>query len=239
MNSDHPPLASYFQPDIPVSDLTGNLPHWRQPGTTYFVTFRQADALPQEKLAQWHEELQEWLRQHPEPHDESTRREFHSRFPARLQKWLDAGYGSCVLDIPEALSLVESSLRHFDGQRYTINEYVVASNHVHALVTPLAEYELSDILHSWKSFTAHEILKMEEALRRLQTRTLDAEGETSGSAKVSWRRQRKFSVVRNSATRAIHVWQKESFDHIVRSPASLEKFRLYIRAHRTGTDKYP
>ena len=27
------------------------------------------------------------------------------------------------------------------------------------------------------------------------------------------------------------VWQKESFDHIVRSPESLEKFRAYIRAH--------
>lgn len=27
------------------------------------------------------------------------------------------------------------------------------------------------------------------------------------------------------------VWRKESFDHIVRSPASLEKFREYIRAH--------
>lgn len=32
-----------------------------------------------------------------------------------------------------------------------------------------------------------------------------------------------------SATMA--VWQKESFDHIVRSPESLEKFRAYIRAH--------
>ena len=26
-------------------------------------------------------------------------------------------------------------------------------------------------------------------------------------------------------------WQKESFDHIVRSPASMEIFRAYIRAH--------
>jgi type I restriction enzyme R subunit len=30
---------------------------------------------------------------------------------------------------------------------------------------------------------------------------------------------------------SLHVWQKESFDHIVRSPASLEKFRAYIRGH--------
>ncbi|MCX6892690.1 MAG: hypothetical protein NTX51_14405, partial [Verrucomicrobia bacterium] len=37
---------NYFRPDEPVAYLTGNLPHWRQQGTTYFVTFRCADALP-------------------------------------------------------------------------------------------------------------------------------------------------------------------------------------------------
>ena len=34
-------------------------------------------------------------------------------------------------------------------------------NHVHALVAPLGEYKISDILHLWKSFTANEINKHE------------------------------------------------------------------------------
>jgi len=190
---------SYFDPDAPVANLAGNLPHWRQTGTTYFVTFRLADALPQPKLDQWREEIAQWMQQHPEPHAEETRRAFYDRFPARLQRWLDAGYGSCVLSLPEVRTLVERSLKHFDGERYVLDEFVVASNHVHVLVTPQVDHELSDILHSWKSFTAHEILKVEAASRRLKGGT--------------------------------NVWQKECFDHIVRSPSSLEKFRGYIRAH--------
>jgi len=33
-------------------------------------------------------------------------------------------------------------------------------NHVHAIVQPLRGYELEQIMHSWKSFTSHEIQKL-------------------------------------------------------------------------------
>jgi|GEM_PF-58293 len=184
---------NYFRPDEPVANLSGNLPHWRQEGTSYFVTFRCADALPQEKLKQWQQELAQWHAVHPEPHDEATRQEFYERFPKRMQTWLDAGYGECLFRQPAMREIVESALRHFDGQRYRLAEFVVAANHVHALVTPLGEHLLSNILHSWKSFTGNKI------------------NEVRG--------------------RSGTFWQKETFDHIVRSPASLAKFREYIKAH--------
>jgi len=197
-----PPL-NYFDPEAPVAFLSGDLPHWRQEGTTYFVTFRLADSLPEERLQQWREEREKWLSGHPEPHDEATRREYYEQFPQRLQLWLDAGSGSCVLAIPEVKKLVEGALRHFDGQRYRLHEFVVAPNHVHVLVCPAAEHTLSEILHSWKSFTAHEILKVAKSGRAVPV--LNFENNT--------------------------VWQKESFDHIVRNPVSMEKFREYIRNH--------
>jgi type I site-specific restriction endonuclease len=201
---------NYFDPNEPVAFLTGDLPHWRQDGATYFVTFRLADSLPQEKLTEWREERDQWLAQHPEPHDAAMRKEYYERFPQRLQQWLDAGTGSCVLALPEVKEIVEKALRHFDGERYRLDEFAVAPNHVHVLVSPLGEHQLSEILHSWKSFTAHEILKVEAASRRL--------GENQ--------RQRR------DASATLTVWQKESFDHIVRSAASMEKFREYIRNHR-------
>ena len=37
-----------------------------------------------------------------------------------------------------------------------LGSYVVMPNHVHALVRPVMGHKLSDILHSWKSFTANE-----------------------------------------------------------------------------------
>jgi type I restriction enzyme R subunit len=235
--------VGYFDPEAPVAHLTGDLPHWRQTGVTYFITFRLADSIPQEKLAIWREELATWLTAHPEPHDEQTRQEFYGRFPERLQVWLDAGVGSCILRIPEVRQIVTTALQHFDGQRYKLDEFVVAANHVHVLVTPAPEYELSDILHTWKSFTAHEILKVEAASRCLRhepitygpackqgSKRRDAAatlGQQGGRAAAALSQRRDAA-----ATLHVHVWQKESFDHIVRSPASLEKFRAYIRSHK-------
>ena len=234
--------VSYFEPDAPIANLTGNLPHWRQPGVTYFVTFRLADSIPQEKLAIWQEELQTWMTAHPEPHDEKTRKEFYERFPERLQVWLDAGMGSCVLRMPEVTRIVTGALTHFNGERYKLDEFAIAANHVHVLVTPAPGHELSDILHSWKSFTAHEILKVEAASRCLrhepvvygeENKRRDAASTLQGRRAVPALDQQGGRAVSALSNESTQVWQKESFDHIVRSPDSLEKFRDYIRSHKT------
>ena len=54
-------------------------------------------------------------------------------------------------------AIVEQALRHFDGERYWLGHFVVMPNHVHLIVRPIMGHELSDILHSWKTFTAREI----------------------------------------------------------------------------------
>jgi type I restriction enzyme R subunit len=184
-------LFNAFDPSEPIGDLSGNLPHWRQDGTTYFVTFRTADSLPRGKLLQWLEDRATWLQRNPEPHSEAQRHEYWERFPARFQYWLDQGHGACALKQAKLRQVVEDTLRHFDGDRYNLDELIVMPNHVHVIVTPLGENILSAIVHSWKSFAAN---KINEALGRCGA-----------------------------------FWQKESFDHIVRSVDSLEKFRKYIR----------
>jgi REP element-mobilizing transposase RayT len=55
--------------------------------------------------------------------------------------------------------IVQSALLFFQGQRYQLRAYVVMDDHVHLLVTPFKEYALDRLLHSWKSFTAHELVK--------------------------------------------------------------------------------
>ena len=42
-----------FSEDRPVRIYRTNLPHWRQDGCTYFITFRLADSSPQEILDVW------------------------------------------------------------------------------------------------------------------------------------------------------------------------------------------
>src|SRR5579871_1175852 len=39
-----------------------NLPHWRQEGVTYFVTFREGDSIPEAVRCQWEEEKALWLK---------------------------------------------------------------------------------------------------------------------------------------------------------------------------------
>jgi len=153
-------LFTSFDPATTTAIHTRRLPHWQQPGCTYFVAFRLADSLPQDKLRQWYAEEKRWLTQHPEPHDETTRAEYQQQFPDRLQQWLDAGYGACWLRRPAVAAIVEQALRCFDGQRYALGDFVIMPNHVHVLVTPLGECALEEILHSWKSFTAHEMNRL-------------------------------------------------------------------------------
>ncbi|WP_372794771.1 primosomal protein N', partial [Pontiella sp.] len=150
---------NYFDISEPVANMQGNLPHWRQEGATYFVTFRLGDSMPQDKLKQWTEEKAEWLSRHPEPHSDEEKREYYERFPQRFQNWLDQGMGSCILAQPALKKVVEDALKHFDGDRYRLREYVVMPNHVHLLISPLGDHLLSDILHSLKSFTANEMNK--------------------------------------------------------------------------------
>ena len=182
-----------FDPEVPVSDLSGNLPHWRQEAVTYFVTFRLGDSIPQAKLMLWTRERHDWLNRHPPPHDHRARREYYSQFVERFQRWLDAGSGSCVLAQPAVRQIVANAIAFFENTRYSLREWVVMPTHVHAVVTPLVGHELSDVLHSWKSYTAKQVNRLL--------------GKEHG------------------------LWQKESFDHIVRGPDQLERIERYIHAN--------
>ncbi len=151
---------SCFHPLLPLEIEQRHLPHWTQRDATYFVTFRLADSLPQEKLATWHKERDGWLKNHIEPYSEEEMSEYSKLFSERINEWLDAGAGSCILAEAKNSNVVEQALKHFDGERYQLDSYVIMANHVHVLVTPKPGFELSDLLHSWKSFSANELNKL-------------------------------------------------------------------------------
>ena len=74
--------------------------------------------------------------------------------------FLDSGYGSCFLRDQRLAEIVEVALLHFDGHRYALHAWCVMPNHVHTLFTPTIEFTMSQIVHSWKSFTAHQCNKV-------------------------------------------------------------------------------
>ena len=145
----------------------GYLPHVKREGASYFVTFRLDDSLPREVLLKFQAEraqrLQTLLARRdpaksepvPDPTaetEETIDRDYHRR----VERYLDQGAGACWLRQPDIAELVANALRHFDGQRYLLSAWVVMPNHVHAVLWPMPNHLLGDILRSWKGYSAHE-----------------------------------------------------------------------------------
>jgi type I restriction enzyme R subunit len=152
-----PRSDKFFDPFAPIEQRQHRLPHWQQGSVYYFVTWRLADSLPRDKLDRWNDERAVWIRLHPQPGDAETESEYHAKFSTAVDKWLDAGDGSCVLRDQDLAGIVSDALRHFDGQRYSMDAFVVMPNHVHALFRLLPPHHLESVVQSWKGFSAREI----------------------------------------------------------------------------------
>ena len=160
MNVDRNSPFHGFDPHVEVNITRRRLPHWRQSGATYFITFRLADSLPQSVLHQWRHERAIWLRWHPAPWSADEQLEYEERFTYRLQEWLDAGTGACHLRRPDVRAKVERSLLHFDGKHYDIDAFVVMPNHVHLVIAPREGFHLSMILRGIKGVSANGCNKL-------------------------------------------------------------------------------
>lgn len=155
-NEDVPLHDLFFDEHAEVNIRTRHLPHWRQDGKIYFITWHTADGLPLAKL----EELRRLKAEGPEALRASIperRRAFFAHYQAKVETWLDNGYGSLPLNGPGPCSIVRDALHHFNGQRYALGSFAIAGNHVHVLVAPVKGIDPSQITHSWKSFTAKTI----------------------------------------------------------------------------------
>lgn len=143
----------------------GYLPHVKREDASYFVTFRLADSLPKEALLKFEREKAERLRrlndfakrgEAIDDSEEEIARDLHRR----IERYLDRGAGACHLRRPGIADLVADTLRHFHESRYLLHEWVVMPNHVHAIVWPMPNYLLGDILKSWKQFTSRRAKKI-------------------------------------------------------------------------------
>jgi REP element-mobilizing transposase RayT len=61
--------------------------------------------------------------------------------------------------LAEERDIVLAAIAHFADQRFALGAVVVMDDHVHLLARPFAGHTLSRLLHSWKSYSAHELVK--------------------------------------------------------------------------------
>jgi REP element-mobilizing transposase RayT len=107
----------------------------------------------------------------------------------RLQDWVDAGHGSCVLRHPAMAAMMQRTLLHFHGVRYELHAWVVMPNYVHALVQPIGGWSLAKIVGSWKKHAASEV-------RRFQRRADPEIGVPRGHSPL-WHREYWDRYIRN------------------------------------------
>jgi putative DNA methylase len=127
----------------------GYLPHFDAPGAVQSVTYRLADALPAEVLMRMEHDLAAL----PPDHRATDLRR-------RIDAYLDAGHGCCLLQDARCARVVIAAWRHFDGVRYDLGPWVVMPNHVHCMVRIHPGHPLPDIVRGWKHFTAVAINRL-------------------------------------------------------------------------------
>jgi Rad3-related DNA helicase/REP element-mobilizing transposase RayT len=139
-----------------------HLLHWTKEGSLYAVNFRLTDSMPQHVLKEWASERNEIVARARNQNRSLTDEEIdqlqhlHSE---KVEKYLDAGHGECLLKQEPIATIVRNALKHFDGKKYKLIAWTIMPNHVHVVLSPNRDVELSKIMHSWKSFSANEINK--------------------------------------------------------------------------------
>ncbi len=173
----------------------GYIPHFDRQSVIQHVTFHLADSLSADALARIEAELISM----PQDRQNAERRQ-------RVEAWIDAGYGSCILRYEDAAALVQGALLFFDGVRYRLHAWVIMPNHVHVLFQSINGWLMPKVVASWKSFTG----------RRLSP--LLPEAADNKSQAGAWRSQGRYR----------RVWHREYWDRFMRDQRHFQRTLDYI-----------
>jgi putative transposase len=196
---DAPPDFQCLRDDLPIHRYTRNLPHWRQEGATYFVTFNLNDALPAQAKHALRQQRRS-LAMDAQRLDDETLLKRARRIARVEEQWLERGFGACPFAQPAARDILQDTIAFFDRSyanprtlpRYLLGAWVIMPNHMHVLIKPLdgETHPLERILQGWKSRSS---------------RLMNKKAGKTGS-----------------------IWFEESYDRIVRDSKHLWRCLQYI-----------
>ena len=193
----------FFNPFERIEVSHGNLPHWEQTNATYFITWRTADSIPQDLLKQWHHDRQRWLVAH--------------------------GIDPLLDDLHWQIECLPETQRREYHRLFTKQWHELLDAGHGACVlrdSALAQLVGSALLHfDGERCDVHEFIVMPNHVHVLAS--IDGRGKMKSLCK-SWKRFSATEINRNLGKWG-EFWQPESFDHIVRSQSSMDRFRTYLR----------
>ena len=177
-----------------------NLPHIQPAGGTFFVTFRLKDSLPNDVLDAYQREKEARLA--TVSHDSQATHNEKKRLFAQFDDYLDRCLTEHDYLKQNALArIVMEKLHNSAGQDYDLISYCVMPNHVHAMLD-LAR-QVND-------------LNAESDLHKPLYSVLKAIKGTSANS------------INKYLGRSGPLWQKESYDHLVRNPGELDRIIQYV-----------
>jgi type I restriction enzyme R subunit len=183
------------------------LPHWDQPGATYFVTTCLLNSIPAQGLLEI-EQLRAGLKQQVRPSTISVvewrARQWKQLF-ARADRWLDHHPSVSHLADARLAGQVADALQFFAGQRYDLIAWVVMPSHIHWVFQPLDEW-VKSLGDSADERSPRE--RISHSINRHTARKCNELLELTGG-----------------------LWQRESYDHCVRDEGELERIVAYIHAN--------
>ncbi|WP_040915310.1 REP-associated tyrosine transposase [Lentisphaera araneosa] len=189
------------------------LPHYDVANKYQMLTYRLADSLPKQVLLTITHSagtspiydkkvMHDGSASDPPAYENMTPQE-KIKYSQIVEQYLDKGYGSCLLKDSRNAQIVLDTWKFFDSDRYDLIAYVVMPNHVHVLIKTYEGWPIAKVLHSWKSYTAKEILKNEHE-----------EGSSTHAG--------------GSPALPNKVWQREYWDRFIRNENHFLKAIEYI-----------
>ena len=139
-------------PATPEWHSRGYIPHCENQ-SVQFITYRLADSVPHDIISAWKQELE--IQETTDTNDPKCQ-----ELRKRIDKYEDAGYGECHLKNDRIATMVEDNMLRYDGELYHLIDWCIMPNHVHVLIEVIEGHTLSEIMHRWRSYTAHEANKI-------------------------------------------------------------------------------
>lgn len=189
----------------------GYMPHVDGEELIQHVSYHLADSMAQEALEQMSAELKSLP---PMLRDAQKEK--------RIAAYIDAGYGSCVLRVPEIAEMVQNAFLLFHGERYHLHAWCVMPNHVHVLFQVKAGWTMSKIVASWKSYTGR---KISEYVKRA---TLERGEPTVGFVGLQPGKVNEAKLELGEPRKTSPIWHREYWDRYIRDHAHYVNVVKYI-----------
>ncbi len=131
----------------------GYLPHFDGDQAIQFITFRLNNSVPLKTIDAWKQALN-WTEDIAVDSWQSI------ELRKKIAKYEDNGIGECYLKKSSIAKVIQDTLLYYDADKYHLLEWSIMPNHVHVLIQVKRGDALASIIHSWKSFTAHQANKI-------------------------------------------------------------------------------